>query len=61
MKTNLNPKPCNFDAAPKTPALSASGVRSAVGCDRMCDDCTSTCTRDYGHSGPHRCDRHARG
>ncbi|MCP1198422.1 hypothetical protein [Notoacmeibacter sp. MSK16QG-6] len=30
-------------------------------CDRMCDECTNTCTRDWGHSGPHRCDTHWRG
>lgn len=29
-------------------------------CDRMCADCSKTCTRDWGHSGPHRCDTHAR-
>jgi hypothetical protein len=29
-------------------------------CDRMCADCSKTCTRDWGHSGPHRCDTHGR-
>ena len=33
---------------------------AAVQCDRMCSECSSTCTRDWGHNGPHRCDRHAR-
>lgn len=30
-------------------------------CDRMCSECSRTCTRDWGHSGPHRCDNHWRG
>ncbi len=29
-------------------------------CDSMCDECINNCTRDWGHTGPHRCDTHAR-
>lgn len=39
---------------------SSDGAVAAVRCDQMCSECTRTCTRDYCHSGPHRCDLHAR-
>lgn len=46
---------------PKAETTAKANAPAAVQCDRMCDECTNTCTRDWGHSGPHRCDTHARG
>ncbi|MCB0077620.1 MAG: hypothetical protein KDD73_09345 [Anaerolineales bacterium] len=40
---------------------SSARTVASVSCDRMCNECSRTCTRDWGHNGPHRCDIHARG
>ncbi len=48
---------CGGILAPDDPET----VASAGQCDRMCSECARTCTRDWGHTGPHRCDTHWRG
>ena len=62
MKTNPNPKPCNFDARPQS--ARAVGERRQIrrsvrpNVRRMQQHLHA---RLGAHSGPHRCDRHARG